>query len=267
MLYLILFFLLLYGLLAGSFLNVVIYRLEGKKRKNLRGRSFCPSCEKQIKWHDNIPVVSWLLLHGKCRACKKTISAQYPLVELATGFTFVSLGIFFFQMGNFTTLNILNFLFWVFFASYLIAIFVYDLKHQIIPDEIIYTVLALGLLYVVLNTLIGGIDLGYLKDHLISGLVAGGFFYLFAAVSNGKWMGGGDIKMAAFMGLVLGWQGTLVALYFAFIVGAMVGAFALITKHKKLGSKIPFGPFLVLGTLVGLLFGEKIISFYVNMFM
>ncbi len=252
----------------GSFLNVLIYRLEDKKRKNLGGRSFCPHCEKQIDWHDNIPVVSWLLLQGKCRSCKKYISVQYPLVELSTGLVFAVLIVI--PSGAIAEsrnpLELMNLLFWLFFASSLIAIFVYDLKHQIIPDEIIYTVLVFGLVYVGINTLLGG-NLPYLTDHLLSGLIAGGFFYSLAAVSNGKWMGGGDIKLVAFMGLILGWQGVLIALYVAFILGAIVGVFALLSGEKKLGSKIPFGPFLVIGTFVGLTYGEKIISFYVKIFM
>jgi len=267
--YLILISFLIIGLCVGSFLNVLIYRLEDKKRKSLGGRSFCPHCEKQIKWHDNIPVISWLILQGKCRSCKKEISVQYPLVELVTGLIFAMIGYFFvafdFGQARMTELVTIDLLFWLFFASSLIAIFVYDLKHQIIPDEIIYTILVVGLVYVGANTLLGG-NTQSLIDHLLSGFLAGGFFYSLAAISKGKWMGGGDIKLVAFMGLVLGWQNVLVALYVSFILGAIVGIFTLLSGKKKLGSKIPFGPFLVIGTFTGLLFGEKIISFYVNMF-
>lgn len=254
------------GLCVGSFLNVLVYRLEDKKRKSLNGRSFCPKCENKLKWYDNIPIFSWIVLQGQCRSCKKKISVQYPLVEISTGLIFTAIGFPFFQIGEYMSLTGINFIFWLFFASSLIAIFVYDLKHQIIPDEIIYTVLIVGLVYVGVNTLFGG-NLPYLTDHLLSGLLTGGFFYSLAAVSRGKWMGGGDIKLVAFMGLVLGWQNVLVALYVAFILGAIVGVFALLSGEKKLGSKIPFGPFLVIGTFTGLLYGEKIVSFYVNMFM
>jgi prepilin signal peptidase PulO-like enzyme (type II secretory pathway) len=266
-------FLFIFGLIVGSFLNVLIYRLEDKKRQTLKGRSFCPQCEKQIKWYDNIPVVSWLALRGRCRSCQKEISVQYPLVELATGFTFIFIGYFFLQNGfidsgqaRMTSVDMISLIFWFFFGACLIVIFAYDLKHQIIPDEIIYTVLIAGLFYVAINFAFLG-DYKYLVDHILSGLLAGGFFYLLAAVSKGKWMGGGDIKLVAFMGLVLGWQGVLVALYTAFVLGAVVGVFVLATKQKKLSSKIPFGPFLVIGTFIGLLFSEQIIDFYVNMFL
>lgn len=278
MLTILLFFLFISGLMIGSFLNVLIYRLENKKRKTLKGRSFCPNCEEKITWHDNIPVISWLMLGGKCRSCKKSISIQYPLVELGAGLVFVVIGWFSLFSGK-GSLDIANAEFilslpnglgmtggWLFFASCLIIIFVYDLKHQIIPDEIIYTLLVVGLLFVGINSFIV-MDYKYLIDHLASGLLAGGFFFFLAAVSKGKWMGGGDIKLAAFMGLVLGWQGVLVALYIAFILGAVFGCFALLTKEKKLSSKIPFGPFLVIGTMVSLVFSKQIISFYVKMFL
>ena len=162
--------------------------------------------------------------------------------------------------------GIFNLIFWLFFGACLIVIFAYDLKHQIIPDEIIYTALMLGFLYVAINFALLG-DYKYLLDHVLSGLLAGGFFFLLAAVSKGKWMGGGDIKLVAFMGLVLGWQGVLIALYVAFILGAIVGVVALASKQKKLGSKIPFGPFLIIGTMTGLFYGSQIVSFYVNMFL
>jgi len=270
-------FLFISGLMIGSFLNVVIYRLESKqknvitekrknKRKDLFGRSFCPNCGNQIAWHDNIPIISWLVLRGKCRDCKKRISVQYPLVELATGLVFASFVVIPAEAGIQSVTGIINLVFWLFFASCLISIFVYDLKHQIIPDEVIYTALIAGLLYAAINFALLG-DYKYLLDHFFSGLLAGGFFFFLAAVSKGKWMGGGDIKLAAFMGLVLGWQGVLVALYIAFILGAIVGSIALLTKEKKLGSKIPFGPFLVIGTLISFLFAEKVIYIYGKIFL
>ncbi len=267
----------LLGLITGSFLNVLIYRLENKKRKTLFGRSFCPSCGQQIAWYDNIPIISWLVLGGKCRKCGKQISSQYPLVELATGFLFAAIGLKFLFLGalhigidsgqaRMTAPDILNLLFWLFFTAGLIVIFVYDFKHQIIPNEIIYTLLAAGLVFVGVDTLFFG-GYQYLIDHLLSGLLAGGFFYALAAVSKGKWMGGGDIKLVAFMGLVLGWQGLLAALYFSFVLGAVFGLSALVAHKKALSSRIPFGPFLVAGTFVGLFFGEQMVSFYVRMFL
>ncbi len=264
--FLILFF--VFGLIIGSFLNVLIYRLENKKRKTLWGRSFCPHCEKRIEWYDNIPVVSFLFLGGKCRHCKKKISIQYPLVELTTGFLFALLFVIpngaMAELGN--PFAYINLIFWFFFASCLMVVFVYDLKHQIIPDQVIYTALITGFLYVSMQFALLG-DFKYLADHLSSALIAGGFFYILAAISNGKWMGGGDIKLVSFMGLVLGWQGTVISLYVAFVLGAIMGVILLISKKKKFGSKIPFGPFLIIGNFIGLFFGEQLINFYVKMFL
>lgn len=258
------------GLIIGSFLNVVIYRLEDKKRKSLNGRSFCPHCRKTLKWYDMFPVLSWFLLRGRCRHCKKEISVQYPLVELSSGLVFSLIGIFFLQSDVLTSLNLVNLVFWLFFASGLIVIFVYDLKRQIIPNEIIYTILVAGLVYVGVNTFLGG-NLPYLFDHLLSGLFAGAFFYLIASLTllllKKEGMGGGDIKLVTFMGLILGWQNVLVSLYVAFILGAIVGSIGLLANKKKIGSKIPFGPFLVVGTFIGLLLGGYLIRFYINMFM
>lgn len=280
--------LLLLGLITGSFLNVLIYKLENKKRQSLFGRSFCPHCEHQIKWYDNIPVVSWLVLRGKCRNCKKKISIQYPLVELATGLVFSTISLKFlpliaptlalfdsgqarmthtlFQNAGHVEVGILGLAFWLFFTACLIVIFVYDLKYEIIPDEIIYSALIGGLVFVFLNFVFLW-DYKYLIDHMISALAAGGFFYALAAVSSGKWMGGGDIKLVAFMGLVLGWKNLIFSLYIAFILGALVGTILLIIKNKKMSSKIAFGPFLIIGLFAAILFGEKIVNFYVNMFL
>lgn len=266
MMYIALFLLFFLGLIVGSFLNVVVYRLEDKKRKNIRGRSFCPHCREKIKAYDLVPVLSWVILKGKCRNCKKEISVQYPLVELATGLVFAILGYVFLQGLSFSIASLVNLVFWFFFAGCIITVFVYDLKHQIIPDEIIYTALVVALVFVGLNTVLTG-NFKYLTEHFLAGLLAGGFFYSLAAVSKGKWMGGGDIKLVAFIGLVLGWKGALIALYTAFILGALIGSFFLLIGRKKMGSKIPFGPFLVIGTFIGFLFGEQIVNFYVSMFM
>lgn len=262
--FIILAFIFLFGLMAGSFLNVVIYRLEDKKRKTLGGRSFCPHCDTTLRWYDMFPVFSWLALGGKCRDCRGEISAQYPLVELSTGSLFTFIAYFFLFTGGFTTLDIINVLFWLVFSALLVVIFAFDVKHQIIPDEAIYPALVLAIIYVMKNAFLLG-DISYLGSHLLAGLIAGGFFYLMVAVSKGKWMGGGDIKLAAFMGLALGGKGVIVALYVAFILGAVVGLFLMAAGKKKMGSKIAFGPFLIIGTFTALFFAEQLLKYYVSM--
>jgi len=217
------------------------------------------------------PVFSWIALEGKCRDCKEKISAQYPLVELATGILFVSLACSYLSLPvilsvakDLSLLNIVSFFFWLAFAALLIVIFVFDAKHQIIPDEAIYPALTVGLVYVSTNSLFQG-NLNYLGNHILAGLLAGGFFFFLVAVSRGKWMGGGDIKLAAFMGLILGGVGVLVALYISFILGALVGLFLMAVGKKKMGSKIAFGPFLIIGTFTAFFFTEYLVKLYLNM--
>lgn len=256
------FLIFLYGLIIGSFLNALVYRLE-KGESVVRGRSKCPKCKKEIQWYDLIPVLSWFILNGRCRYCKERISIQYPLVELTTGLIF---GLTYLFVSPVALFDFVILFFYLFFVASLIGIFVYDFKHQIIPDEIIYPLLVGALVFTALVSFQSG-DFRDFGLHLVTGLISGGFFYFLAAVSDGKWMGGGDIKLAAFMGLLLGGKAALLAFYFAFILGALVGLILIALGKKKYSSKIPFAPFLVAGTLVSLFFFENIISFYDKMFL
>jgi len=231
-----------FGLIVGSFLNCLIYRLE-KKESFLGGRSYCPSCWHSLNWLDLIPVLSFLLLKAKCRYCQKPISWQYPLVEIATGLFF---------------LLILNFQFSIFnliIACFLIVIFVYDLKHFIIPDKVVFPAILVSGLYLFLR---------YDASYIYAAFGAALFFFLFVFLSRGKWMGIGDIKLAFLMGLFLGFPNILVALFLAFLIGAVVGIALITTKKKELKSEIPFGPFLVLGTFIALLWGERLVDWYLR---
>lgn len=246
----------IFGLIVGSFLNCVIYRLE-QKESFLKGRSYCPNCKHQLFAPDLIPVLSFLSLKGRCRYCRRPISWQYPLVELATGFVFTLV------FHQFSTVGLASVVYFWAISSFLIIIFLYDLKHYLISDKVIYTAIALsGAWY-----LISGIF--YAKDFAFSALYSAGlaalFFFLIVLVSKGKWMGEGDVKLAFFMGLFLGWPKIIVALFIAFFTGAIIGIGLMVLKKKTLKSEIPFGPFLVLGTFAALLFGEKIINWYLNL--
>jgi len=262
MVFLTYFFVFLFGLAVGSFLNCLIYRLKTGE-SFLKGRSYCPHCKQVLNWPDLIPVLSFLILKGKCRYCSQKISLQYPLVELATGILFV-------LIINYQ-LSIINLL----FACFLIIIFVYDLKHYIIPDKVIYPAIGLALLYQLFRIL----DLGFVSNFefrisnfqilinpLLSALLASTFFFLIVLISKGKWLGVGDIKLAFFMGLFLGWPNILVALFLAFFIGAIIGIGLIISGKKTLKSEVPFGPFLVTGTLIALFWGQNIIDIYLKMF-
>lgn len=224
------------GLCVGSFLNVVINRLETKE-SIFFGRSHCPKCKTVLKWFDLIPLFSFFFLKRRCRKCGKEISWQYPLVELTTGLLFLS---------------VFNNPYYLIIVSFLIVIFVYDLKHYIIPDVIIYPAIVLSFFF---------------SSFEILSLVGAVFFLSIVLVSRGKWMGMGDVKLAVFMGFVLGWPEILSALLLSFILGATVGIILIILKRKKLKSEIPFGPFLCLATLIMMLYGQQIVNWYWGLFM
>lgn len=248
----------IFGLCAGSFLNCVIYRLE-KGKSFTKGRSFCPKCKHVLNALDLIPVVSFLMLRGKCRYCKKKISSQYLLVEIFTGLLFVLIfGHLTFGFDLSFDIWILTFLYLLTIACFLIIIFIYDLKHYIIPDKIIYPAIGLAFLYRIVN-------LETLQTAFIAGIAAAAFFFLIWLISKGKWMGFGDVKLAFFMGLFLGWPGILVGLFSAFLIGSAVGIALILLAKKKLKSEVPFGPFLITGTFLALFWGQHLINWYLSL--
>jgi len=251
----------IFGLIVGSFLNCVIYRLE-TGGSFLKGRSFCPHCKHILDWQDLIPVFSFLILKGKCRYCRKPISWQYPLIELATGIIFLLIFIFHFQAATFQNFLSIGFLLCI--SCFIILIFVYDLKHFIIPDRVIYPAIVIALIFNLLPLAAGFSEFSIFKFSILSALGAAIFFLIIVLISRGRWMGIGDIKLAFLMGLFLGWPNILVALFLAFFIGAVIGIILMFLKKKTLKSEIPFGPFLVTGTFLALFLGEKIIHWYLN---
>ncbi|MFY9457699.1 MAG: prepilin peptidase [Candidatus Spechtbacterales bacterium] len=234
------------GLLIGSFLNAVIYRLDSGE-SIIKARSHCPKCGHVLAWYELVPVVSFAIQGGRCRSCREKISFQYPFVELATGVIFVAL-----WAGQ-----LFIFLYLAAVSSFLIIIFVYDLKRYIIPDRIIYPAI-----------LISGIWRAVSGDTLVGMYVALAVSSFFAAiffVSRGKWLGFGDVKFAFFMGLFLGWPNILVALFTAFILGGIIGIGLVVSRRKTMKSQVPFGPFLVTGTFVAMFFGEKVVKWYLGL--
>jgi prepilin signal peptidase PulO-like enzyme (type II secretory pathway) len=244
------FLLFVLGLCVGSFLNVVIDRLcstsqEPKSllrhlRGVLGGRSYCDHCRRQLAWYDNIPLLSFILLRGRCRWCHSPISWQYPGVELATGIITVLV----FLLSNYE-LRVTSYE--LIIAYCLIVVFVSDWKYQIIPDQIIYPAIIFTLLY-----LLGSYELR-VTSYLISGGLAAAFFFFLYLVTKKRGMGLGDVKLAFLMGLILGFPKIVVALYFAFLTGAAVGVILILLGKKRFGQHIPFGPFLVGGTILSYL--------------
>ncbi|MBL7154899.1 MAG: prepilin peptidase [Candidatus Portnoybacteria bacterium] len=235
-------FIFLFGLSVGSFLNVVICRLKSKE-PILLSRSHCPHCGTVLKWFDLIPLLSFLIQKGKCRYCGQKISPQYPLVELATGLSFLII---------FNQFPIFNLFFYLIIISFLIVIFVYDLKHYLIPDKIVFPAIGLTFLYQFFEN--------SFLNSLLAALLAAGFFLSLVLISKGKWMGLGDVKLVGLMGLVLGWPNICLALFLAFLSGAIVGIGLIIAGKKGLKSQIPFGPFLSANTVVVLFYGSQLIE-------
>ena len=264
-------FIFLFGLCIGSFLNCVVYRMElqenmpkGSPHRKavsfLRGKSFCPKCKHTLSWQDLIPVFSFLFLRGKCRYCKKSISWQYLIVEIFTGLTFVLIFNFSRQGGIPPSGINLVFLFYV--ACVLIIIFIYDLKHYIILDKVLFPAIATVFLYQLI------FSFRFLNfNPLLAGLGACAFFLFIFLFSGGRWMGFGDVKLAFFMGLFLGYPNILVALFLAFFLGAIIGVGLIFLGSKNLKSEIPFGPFLITGTFLALLWGQEITNWYMNLFL
>lgn len=248
-----------FGLAIGSFLNVLIYRLE-KGESALRGRSYCDHCKHALAWYDLIPLLSYVLLRGQCRYCRQKISLQYPLVELATGLLFFAL---------LHTLVELRFLYvsylWA-IGAILLAVFVYDLKHFLIPDILVYSATGLAALWKIFEFLEVGTFMPLIAS-LLAGLAAAAFFFSVYLISRGTWMGFGDAKLAFLLGLFLGWPLILVALFAAFCLGAIVGLILIAFKKKGLKSEVPFAPFLIVGTAVAFFFGEALLHWYLGLFL
>lgn len=274
-----------FGLVVGSFLNCVIYRLE-KKKSFLKGRSFCPHCCHFLSWKDLIPVLSFLILRGRCRYCGKKISVQYPLVEISTGLLFLLIALSnsqfsFFLISDKLLISNCHFLVNLFYlliiCSFLVIIFVYDLKHFIIPDKIVYPAVIIVLIYRLLGVLsfnhwnlfewrLKIENWNFLLHPLLAAAGASAFFLGIVLFSRGRWMGMGDVKMAFLMGLLLGFPSILAALFFAFFVGAIIGIGLILAKKRTLKSEVPFGPFLTVGTFIALLWGQKIVNWYLSLF-
>jgi len=292
-------FVFIFGAIIGSFLNVVILRYNTGE-SIIRSNSRCLNCGKQLFWYELIPILSFLIQKGHCRKCHSKISWQYPIVETITGIVFVLIfwkvwnlgiatafggvppqggriwnlfGIWDLGFGNLLSL-LLATGYWLLIASLLIVISVYDIRHQIIPNKFVYTLIILSLVSIFLDfghwDLFRNWDLEIRNSALLSRILSGiGFFVFFALlwlVSRGHWMGLGDAKIALASGWLLGPIGGLIAFFMSFWLGAIFSVFLLIFAPKKfkLESRIPFGPFLALGTLIAFLFGNNILQIYLN---
>ena len=243
------------GSIWGSFSNVCIHRLPNNKGV-AKGRSYCPSCKKPIRWYDNIPIFSYVLLKAKCRDCSVKINIKYLLVELICALSFV----WFFYLFGLSLTTLLFFILSIFF----VIIFFIDLKHFIIPNELTFPLMAIGLLksfdpnlnqYLFpnfLNSLIGGVA-GYLIIWMI--------IFIYKRLRNKEGMGLGDAKLLSAIGFWFGWMSIPFILFFSSFIALVLAIPSLINKSKNLSSQIPFGPYLILGCVLYLLLLDKIILY------
>jgi leader peptidase (prepilin peptidase)/N-methyltransferase len=247
-------FVFLFAICIGSFLNVCIYRM-GREQSVVRPSSHCPSCKHPIRWHDNIPLISYVLLRGRCRDCRKPISPRYFLVELLAGILFLLL----FRRFGFSPSF---FVFAALVAGLIVATFV-DFDFQIIPDEISVGGLGVGLIVSIIFPQIHGMPshlLG-LRESLLGIVVGGGTLWVLGVVGDfifkKESMGGGDIKLLAMVGAFLGWKAALLCVPLASVFGAVVG---VIIKLRTKESVIAFGPYLSLAAIVNIFWMERILS-------
>lgn len=240
-----------FGACIGSFLNVCIWRLP-ESQSIVSPPSKCPNCNKPIRFYDNIPIISYIWLWGKCRACRKPISIRYPLVEIITGLfaciTAIKFGISYEAL-----------IYFIFIAALIVTTFI-DIDHQIIPDIISLPGIAIGLLFsIVFESL-------HYKDSLIGILIGGGSLFLIAwgyHFFTGKdGMGGGDIKLLAMIGAFIGWKGVFFTIFVSSATGSIIGIMLMLIKQKDLKLAVPFGPFLAIGAILYIFFGPELLSWY-----
>lgn len=256
----------LLGTAVGSFLNVIIYRTIHDESW-VKGRSHCDHCGRKISWYDNIPIFSFLLLKGNSRCCGRTIPLSYPIVEGITGVLFIWwwwVGSLFFQLTT-SPLQTLQPFFWLLVGVLLILIFFADLLYYIIPDVAVGLLLLLTVLYRLYLTISGVMrleDLMYGVMGLVLAVAMIGGIWL---VTKGRGMGFGDVKFVVPMALLLGWPQIVVGLFVAFLLGGTVGTVLLLMRKKHVGDVVPFGPFLVAGTGVALVWGDMLWYSYMRL--
>lgn len=243
------------GLVFGSFVSALSWRIP-KGISIAKGRSICPNCKHQIAWYDNIPLISYILLGGRCRNCKKHISLRYPAIELSSGLGFALIYYFSTNFKGFSLQGVYSiFSLAIMLAIFviLLTIFIIDLEHQIIPDSLVFTGIALTFLYQILTIN------NQLLVNLFSGFLAATFLLAIHLFTKGRGMGLGDVKFAIFGGTLVGLRMLPIWLLLSFLTGAIVGIILIFVGKAKMQTKIAFGPFLILGLLLTFTVGKGLL--------
>jgi len=264
-------FFLILGTAIGSFLNVVAYRsIHGGPI--FSGRSVCPHCKHTLSAADLIPVISYIALQGKCRYCKKKISAQYPIVEAAAGLAFAFTYFYWwsrlesikYQVSSVMYLDIISLIFLLFVVSVLIVLTVTDIVDGLLPNSIILSSTAVVVVYKLFLVFIGEHTFSSLSVDLISAFFTALAFFAIVYVSKEKALGGGDIKLIFLLGLIVGWPTLLLALFLAFLTGGILAAMLILLGRKRFGQTLPLGPFLNLGAFISIFWGQQLLDIYLR---
>ncbi len=268
------------GLCLGSFVNALVWRLhelagrdgkklsaaDAKKLSVVNGRSMCPQCRHELAAKDLVPLFSWLFLRGKCRYCGKPVSSQYPLVELAVAGLFLASYVWWPQAFDAPQTAI--FLLWLAILTGLMALVVYDARWSLLPNRIIYPLWVLAAIQAVIAIWAATDPSRALLDALLGVLVGGGIFYALFQVSGGRWIGGGDVKLGALLGLVVATPAkALLFIFLGSLLGSLVSIPLIATGRMKRTSVIPFGPFLVAAVIIVVLFGGDMLDWYRQAFL
>ena len=266
----------IFGLMAGSFVNALVWRLheqgageeepvksayDSKTLSITKGRSICPHCGHQLAAMDLVPLFSWLWLGGKCRYCRGPISRQYPAVELVTALLFAWSVVRLDPHGSIGWAGLVG---WLVVLTGLLALTVYDLRWMLLPDRIVYPLIAITLIVLLVQLGLGQ-PVSVLLRHLAAASLLGGAFFGLASLAGGRLFGGGDVKLGLLMGLILGLRGVVLAALLAFWSAAILGVILMIARRKTRKSYLPFGPFLVLGTIIAVWYGKQIIDWYLHL--
>jgi leader peptidase (prepilin peptidase)/N-methyltransferase len=247
-----------FGLAIGSFLNVVAMRYDGEhflfSTKLIGGRSHCEQCKKTLRWFELVPLFSFVVQGGRCRRCKTRLSIQYPIVELLSGIIFLAVPL--------AIPVVLVAALWIVVFEALLVMALIDIRLGIIPDEINIFLGVIGVLLLLVPT---PLDAGAVLIKIISALGAGIFFALLIAVTRGKGMGMGDLKLAIPLGLLFGWPEISLVLMAAFVIGAVVGMIAVARGTNSMKGTLPFGPFLALGAVTAFFWGASVIGWYLSL--
>lgn len=256
--------LIFFGLCFGSFLNAMVWRLHAG-RDFVRERSECDHCHHQLAWYDLVPVLSWVSLGGRCRYCRKPISWQHPLVEMLTALAFV--GSFLFWPYGWSDVAVVLFAGWLISLVILIALAVYDMKWMLLPDKLTFPLMGLSFVMGLILT-IGVMQMTLSDAFLFMGygvLSIGGLYYVLYILTKRRGVGFGDVKLGVAMGLMGGWKVGLITVMLANVIGLLAVLPGMISGKVKFKSRIPFGPFLIIGFIVAYVAAEPLINWYLSL--